>query len=153
MLEVTSQTWLATAEIDRPVWRHWLIINVPWQPNTSTGLLLINGGSNDGSAPAPEPLFALAAATGAVVADLQIAPSQPLTFTGNGAPRSEDALITCTRDRHLQTGDEKWPTQFPMLLTPIMISSRDSSLGGGRCLNHVGTEGRLILATDLRERL
>lgn len=31
-LELTSQTWLTTAEVDRPVWKHSLILYVPPAP-------------------------------------------------------------------------------------------------------------------------
>src|SRR5690348_14795754 len=46
VLEMTSQTWMSAKEVDRPVWKHWLVIVVPDHVKTSTALLFINGGSN-----------------------------------------------------------------------------------------------------------
>src|ERR1043166_7148106 len=44
VLELTSQTWRTEAEVDRPVWKHWLTIVKPEKPTTSKGLLFIGGG-------------------------------------------------------------------------------------------------------------
>src|SRR5258706_7271658 len=45
VLELTSQTWRAEAEVDRPVWKHWLTIVKPEELTTSKALLFIGGGS------------------------------------------------------------------------------------------------------------
>src|SRR4051812_10485626 len=39
VLEMTSQAWLTTNEVDRPVWTHWLTIIKPNGATNSTGLL------------------------------------------------------------------------------------------------------------------
>src|SRR5213593_636843 len=46
VLEMTSQAWLTTNEVDRPVWEHWLTIVKPDAVGTSKSLLFIAGGSN-----------------------------------------------------------------------------------------------------------
>src|SRR5438045_837499 len=46
VLELTSQTWRTAAEVDRPVWKHWLTVVKPDKMTTSKGLLFIGGGSN-----------------------------------------------------------------------------------------------------------
>src|SRR5947209_15906232 len=46
ILEMTSQTWLTAKEVDRPVWKHWLLIVKPGEVKSSKALLLISGGSN-----------------------------------------------------------------------------------------------------------
>jgi PhoPQ-activated pathogenicity-related protein len=46
VLELTSQTWRTEAEVDRPVWKHWLTVVKPEKLSTSKGLLFIGGGSN-----------------------------------------------------------------------------------------------------------
>jgi PhoPQ-activated pathogenicity-related protein len=136
VLEMVSQNWLTPAEVDRTEWRHWLLVTRPDKPSTTTALLYINGGSNGGHAPAPDPLMALLALeSGAVIADLRMVPNQPLTFA-DGRPRSEDALIAYTWDRFLNTGDERWPARLPM--TKAAVRAMDavesflaSAAGGG----------------------
>src|SRR5271169_632149 len=44
-LEMTSQRWRPAAEVDRPIWKHWLTIVRPEHVTTDTGLLVISGGS------------------------------------------------------------------------------------------------------------
>src|ERR1051326_3246657 len=51
VLEMTSQAWLTTNEVDRPLWKHWLIIVKPDEVRRSKSLLFINGGANDGRHP------------------------------------------------------------------------------------------------------
>jgi PhoPQ-activated pathogenicity-related protein len=114
-LELVSQTWLTTAEVNRPEWHHWVTIYKPDQTATNTVLLFINGGSNSSAPSAPDlTMLMLAASSGAVLVDLGQVPNQPLTFAGETAPRSEDAIIAYTWDRFLRTGDERWPARLPM---------------------------------------
>jgi PhoPQ-activated pathogenicity-related protein len=116
VLEMTSQQYLTTNEVDRPIWKHWMIITRPTEVRSSTGLLFIGGGSNDRPAPAgPDGNMArIAAETKSVVSELRMVPNQPLTFKGEDKGRSEDALIAYTWDKFLRTGDEKWPARLPM---------------------------------------
>src|SRR2546421_6380806 len=51
ILELTSQTWLAEKEVDRPVWKHWLTIVRPDAVKSSKALMVIAGGANDRPAP------------------------------------------------------------------------------------------------------
>ena len=44
VLEMTSQNWRTPAEVDRPIWTHWLTIVRPEHSVTSTSLLLVSGG-------------------------------------------------------------------------------------------------------------
>ena len=46
VLEMTSQVWLTTNEVDRPLWKHWLTIVRPDTVAHSTALLFITGGAN-----------------------------------------------------------------------------------------------------------
>ena len=43
-VEMTSQAWLTTNEVDRPLWKHWLTIVRPDKVSSSTSLLFIGGG-------------------------------------------------------------------------------------------------------------
>jgi PhoPQ-activated pathogenicity-related protein len=116
VLEMTSQTWLTPAEVDRPVWTHWLSLAVPPNVTNPIALLFISGGSNDKGPPkGPDGNLArIALATKSVVAELRCVPNQPLTFHNDGKPRHEDDLIAYTWDQFLRTGDERWPARLPM---------------------------------------
>jgi len=146
VLEMVSQNWLTSAEVDRTEWRHWLLITKPDKPPAQTALLFINGGSNGGRAPAPDPLMALLALeSGAVVADLRMVPNQPLKFA-DGRSRSEDALIAYTWDRFLNTGDERWPARLPMTKSAVRAmdavqSFLASPAGGGVQVNRFVVAG------------
>jgi len=114
-LELTSQTWLTPAEVDRPVWKHWLILYVPVPPASTTAILVVDAGSNEDATVTADPdLAAAAAATRIVVADLRMIPNQPLTFRGESRPRGEDAIMAYSWDRFLRGYGEHWPVQLPM---------------------------------------
>lgn len=123
-LEVVSQNWLTTAEVDRPEWRHWVTIARPSRLTSNTGLLFINGGSTRDSAGQPNPLLLIAAQQGAVVINLEQIPNQPLRFTGEERTRSEDAIIAYSWKKFLDTGDERWPALLPM--TKAVVRSMDA---------------------------
>lgn len=116
VLEMTSQAWLTTNEVDRPVWKHWLIIVRPDKVSSSKALLFIGGGANGGGPPrsADGNLIQIAIAAKSVVAELKMVPNQPLVFAGETEQRKEDSLIAYTWDKFLRTGDPKWPARLPM---------------------------------------
>ena len=116
VLEMTSQSWLTEKEVDRPVWKHWVIICQPDEVKHSTGLLYITGGANGGEPPSkPESMMSqIAKNSKAVVTELKMVPNQPLVFTGETQGRKEDSLIAYTWDKYLRTGDVKWPARLPM---------------------------------------
>ena len=95
LLELTSQRWRDEAEVDRPLWKHWLTVIVPAQVDTDAALLVIGGGSNEKKPPARvNPLLAMmAVTTHSVVVELRMVPNQPLTFAGDTQKRTEDAII------------------------------------------------------------
>ena len=45
-IELTSQTWRTAEEVDRPVWKHWLMVVRPKDVVSKTGFLFIGGGSH-----------------------------------------------------------------------------------------------------------
>jgi PhoPQ-activated pathogenicity-related protein len=116
VLDMTSQAWLTTKEVDRPVWQHWMLIVKPDEVATSKSLLFIGGGANGGAAPksADGNLVQIALATKSVVTELKMIPNQPLVFAGETEGRKEDSLIAYTWDKFLRTGDPKWPARLPM---------------------------------------
>src|SRR5215471_16086219 len=54
VVDLKSQTWRATPDVDKPVWQHWLVVVKPESVKHSTGFLLIGGGRN-GTPPPGEP--------------------------------------------------------------------------------------------------
>jgi len=116
MVEMISQSWLTTQEVNRPLWQHWLTIVRPDKVTSSTGLLFIGGGANrpDPPSKAESNIIVTATSTGTIVTELRNVPNQPLIFAGEEKGRTEDALIAYTWDKFLRTGDEKWPARLPM---------------------------------------
>lgn len=116
-IDLTSQRWLTSAEVDRPEWRHWVLVVKPDDAASSTALLFITGGSNGPAAEPPKPsrdLAEIARKTKSVVVELRMVPNQPLVFGNDGQPRKEDDLIAYSWNKYLGTGDERWPTRLPM---------------------------------------
>lgn len=129
VLDMTSQQYLTAAEVNHPIWRHWLTVVKPVKVTSNVGLLFIGGGANGDDAPASaDPLAArIATMTGAVVATLNMVPNQPLIFAGETRERIEDAIIAYTWDKYLRTGDEKWPLRLPM--TKAAVRAMDAVTG------------------------
>lgn len=139
-IDLTSQQWRTAAEVDRPIWKHWLAVTVPDMVAHPTALLYIDGGSNrKGGQPrgADRDIEAVARQTHAITASIYMIPNQPLVFAdAMGWDRSEDAMIAYTWDKFLRTGDEEWPARLPM--TKAVVRAMDtiqafcaSNAGGG----------------------
>ena len=137
VLDLTSQAWLTTNEVNRTLWKHWLILVKPDVVTNSKSLLFISSGSNPGTQPtsADSTLRQIALDTGSIVTELKMVPNQPLTFSGEISGRSEDALIAYTWDKFLRTGDEKWPARLPMTKAAVRamdtVTSFCATNGGG----------------------
>ncbi|MDQ2948134.1 MAG: PhoPQ-activated pathogenicity-related family protein [Acidobacteriota bacterium] len=116
VLDLTSQQWRTSADVNKPIWKHWLTIVKPDQVGSTTGFLFITGGSvTDPTPKQPDPMLTSAAlATHTVASELRGVPNEPLTFAGETKPRTEDAIIAYTWDKFLRTGDETWPLRLPM---------------------------------------
>lgn len=121
VLEMTSQAWLTTNEVDRPLWKHWMVIVKPNTVASSKSLLFIGGGANGGNPPrgTDTNLVKMAVATKSVVTELKMVPNQPLVFAGETQGRKEDSLIAYTWDKFLRTGDKKWPARLPMTKSAV----------------------------------
>lgn len=116
VIELTSQTWRSAAEVDNPVWKHWLTIIRPASVQHETGFLFITGGAI--GRPAPDQLDPalrrIAEQTHSVVTELRMIPNEPLTFAGESKSRTEDGIIAYTWDKFLRGGDDNWPLRLPM---------------------------------------
>jgi PhoPQ-activated pathogenicity-related protein len=138
ILEMTSQTWLTTKEVNKPLWKHRMVVARPDTVDASVGLLFIGGGSNADTRPGkarPE-LVQLARATRTVVTELGMVPNQPLIFGKDGKERFEDDLIAYTWDKFMRTGDERWPARLPMTKAAVRamdtVTEFCASEAGGR---------------------
>ena len=138
VLEMRSQVWLTTNEVNQTLWKHWLIIVAPTGVTNSQSLLFISGGSNPGTMPTSgDPTLIQAALdTRTIVTELRMVPNEPLVFAGETINRSEDSIIAYSWDQYLRTGDARWPAQLPM--TKAAVRAMDtvtafcgSAPGGG----------------------
>lgn len=121
VLDMTSQQWRTAAEVDKPVWKHWLTIVEPEHVKTSIGVLVIGGGTTDSKPPAHVDRLwtSIAVTTHSVVSELRMVPNEPLRFAGEARSRWEDALVAYSWDQYLRTGDETWPIRLPMTKSAV----------------------------------
>lgn len=139
IIEMTSQQWLTEAEVNRPLWEHFMTITVPETLDSDIGFLTIGGGSNNNDAPASAQASDIARAleSRTAVSTLYMVPNQPLYFTDDPERRlTEDGIISYTWDKYLNTGDEKWPLRLPMTKAAVramdtITSVLASAEGGG----------------------
>lgn len=125
-IDMTSQTWRSADEVNIPVWRHWLTLYVPAGEITSTGIMLIDGGSNTSfdTPPASIDLLGIAAVSlGSVFVHLKVVPNEPLIFAGETESRTEDEIIAYSMDKFLenigQPGNDTWPVLVAMVKSAV----------------------------------
>ncbi|QDU79431.1 PhoPQ-activated pathogenicity-related protein [Polystyrenella longa] len=119
IIDMVSQNWRTTEDVDRTEWRHWLTLCIPEKVDSRIGTLIISGGANGKSARTPRIAFPIAQATNTVVAELGMVPNQPLIFHGDGIKRSEDEIVAYTWDQYIKTGDVSWPIRNPMVKSAV----------------------------------
>ena len=127
VLDLVSQRWLTTAEVDKPEWHHWLTIIEPDTVRHDTAFVFVTGGdTRKGPPEKTDPGLAdIAVTTQSVVVELRMIPNQPLVFADDGGrERKEDEIIAYTWDKFLRTGDEKWPLRLPM--TKAVVRAMDA---------------------------
>jgi PhoPQ-activated pathogenicity-related protein len=139
IVEMTSQQWLTTAEVNQPLWEHYMTITVPERVSSEIGFLTLGGGSKGNATPtaaqASDIKRALESQT--VVSTLYGVPNQPLVFRDDAErQRSEDGIIAYTWDKFLRTGDDKWPLRLPMTKAAVRAMDTVTALaataeGGG----------------------
>ncbi|MCA9077654.1 MAG: PhoPQ-activated pathogenicity-related family protein [Planctomycetaceae bacterium] len=142
VIDMVSQTWRTTQDVNRTKWQHWIRLTVPHELKSETGFVMIGGGSNDSEAPTnPDPrMAALATSTGTVVAELGMIPNQRLIFHNDGEERGEDNLIGYTWDQFMATGDATWLARCPMVKSVVramdtVTEFMASDDGGKRTVN------------------
>ena len=121
VIDLKSQTWRPTKDVDRPVWQHWLTVVKPDKPVSNIPYLFITGGSNADGPPAQLDaiLARTARATHGIIAELKMVPNQPLVFHNDGRKRKEDDFIAYTWNQFLQGGDDEWPARLPMVKSAV----------------------------------
>ncbi|MDB5453682.1 MAG: PhoPQ-activated pathogenicity-related protein [Caulobacteraceae bacterium] len=122
VLDLTSQTWRSEADVQEPVWKHWLTIVVPDNPVPGKGLLYIDGGGRGDAAPTKpsDRQLKLALETGGISAEVHGVPNQPLHFLDEPAKgRSEDDLIAYSRVRNIETKDDTWLVRLAMVKSGV----------------------------------
>ena len=117
-VRMTSQQWRSAAEVDQPVWEHWVTIVVPTILQSQTAILNITG--NDRSDEVPTyvdvPTWLLALTTNSVVVEVSQDPNKPLIFAGDGVERRENATIAYSFDQFLKHPDD---TEWPVLVAMV----------------------------------
>lgn len=107
LIRMTSQTWRGIA------WQHWLTVIIPGTVrHPDDAMLVISGGSAKSGPPRgmAAALSAVAGRLGSVIAILNQVPNQPL-YGG----LHEDALISHTFVKFMETKDPSWPCLLPMV--------------------------------------
>lgn len=152
IVDMTSQAWLTKNEVDRPLWKHWMVVVRPDNVASSKSLLFIGGGGNGGKPPAGADgnLVKIALATKSVVTELKMVPNQPLTFAGETEGRKEDSLIAYTWDKFLRTGDKKWPARLPMTKSAVRAMDTVTALCGSAAGGGVKVDGFVVAGGSKR---
>ena len=131
IVDMVSQNWLTTEEVNRTEWRHWLVLTIPSNVQSETALLFIGGGSNKNDNPqSNEMTRQIALATNTVVAELGMVPNQPLVFKSDETQRerSEDDLIAYAWTHYFESKDGKWLPRGPMVKSAVRAMDTVSAL-------------------------
>lgn len=152
LLSLVSQEWRTSADLDRTKWEHWLTIIQPDEVRTSTGLLLIAGGSIASSPPSGTDPFLtqMAVETHSVFAELRMVPNEPVTFKDETKSRNEDGIIAYTWDRFLKTGDETWPLRLPMTKSAVRAMDTVTAFCGEQAQGRTKVEKFVVAGASKR---
>jgi PhoPQ-activated pathogenicity-related protein len=119
LIDLKSQQWRSSQEVDRPIWQHDMAIVVPSIcAFKHTAYLLVDGGKNSITRPTSvnDDLAALAVASQSVMIQVRQIPNEPLYFSDeDNHKRSEDEILAYSLDKYLLTSDEEWPAHLPMV--------------------------------------
>lgn len=134
VVDLASQTWLTPKDVDRTLWKHWLLIAKPEGVTHKTAFVRVTGGKNGDGPPdkAPAEIALMAKETRSVIAELKMIPNQPLVFHGDGQPRFEDDLIGYCWDQFLKTGRTEWLPRLPMTKSVVRAMDTVTALLGSQ---------------------
>jgi len=152
VIDMTSQTWRSGKEVDRSVWKHWMLVVKPDTVTSSRSLLYIGGGSNNDRVPdrIDDSFAQIAVATKSVVTELRMIPNQPITFTDDRVRRTEDSFIAYTWDKYLRTGDEMWPARLPMTKAAVRAMDTVVSFCGSEAGGNLKIDGFVVAGGSKR---
>ena len=122
VVHMISQQWLTEAEVNLPIWEHYMTVTRPDTILSDIGFLTITGGDKQDEVPigAPATDINRAIQSGTVVTTLYMVPNQPLVFIADETrDRFEDQTIAYTWDKYLRTGGQKWPLRLPMTKSAV----------------------------------
>ena len=120
VVDMTSQTWRSSEEVDKPIWKHWVEIIVPDGAISDTAILHIDGGFSSNLPGSTNPsALQLALSTNQITVSVPTVPNQPLLFAGENNARQEDAIIAYSFDKYLDGGDDQWPVLLPMVKSAV----------------------------------
>jgi PhoPQ-activated pathogenicity-related protein len=131
LIQMVSQKWRQSCEVDHPRWVHQVTVVVPKQLNHRTAILTIEGSPEaiPTATSSPE-LIVLARRLQTVACSVNLVPNQPLKFLDESDPkyqesgRREDALVAYTWNKYLKNGDSQWPLRLPM--TKAVVRAMDA---------------------------
>ena len=120
--DMTSQSWRSAAEVDRPIWQHWVRVIVPDTVSQTKALLFIGGRNNGEPAPTDvdNSMAAIAVTTHSIVAEVHMVPNERIKFADEADPRylengrTEDELIAYAWDKFKTSHDPLWLPRLPM---------------------------------------
>ena len=154
VIELTSQTWRAPNEVDRTVWKHWLLVVKPDEVKHSKAFLYITGGNNNSAAPksADENLVRVATMTKSIVAEVRMVPNQPLVFSDDPAKkqRVEDEIIAYTWDKFVKGGDDLWPLRLPMTKAAVRAMDTVIDFCGKAANGNIKVDGFVVAGGSKR---
>lgn len=152
ILDMTSQTWRSANEVNRNVWKHWMIVIKPDNVASTKSLLFISGGNNNSPAPkGPDAQIAqMAVASKSVISELKMIPNQPLTFSDDGVSRTEDSMIAYTWDKFMKTGDDLWPARLPMTKAAVRAMDTVTNFLGSDVGGKLNVDGFVIAGGSKR---
>ncbi|MET0008312.1 MAG: PhoPQ-activated protein PqaA family protein [Candidatus Thiodiazotropha sp. 6PLUC9] len=127
-INLDSQKWRSAEEVSPVLWNHWLTLIVPDQITTSMANIVVHSGNSDSGVPDIESFGeyrTLAIQSGSIQAILQQVPAQPLTFTDLDEAVQEDALVSYSWRKVMETGDPTWSAYLPM--TKAVVRGMDTT--------------------------
>lgn len=143
-IRLTSQRWRTEAEVDFPVWTHWLTIGVPNQLKYTTPIMIIGGGRrrDEPREKPPGEVVMLVKASGTVVCSIDNVPNQPLKFAGDEQERFEDGILARTWNLAIEHDDARWIGRFPMVKAVKRAMDATQEFLAGRDLSPVKPDGQ-----------
>ncbi len=127
LIELTSQSWRDSSEVEQVDWKHPIKIIVPRKKSHLRALLMIGGGTleDESAQEASSSSISWALESESIVVEVNVVPNQHLNFKDESDERyikegrKEDQIVAYTWDKYFKTQDKSWPIQVPMTKAAI----------------------------------